>query len=217
VTFKAILFDLDGTLLDTLQDIAECGNRVLAARGLPTHPIEAYRTMVGDGVSMLVKRALPESHRNHKTIEAVCGAYRHEYGKYWNVHARAYDGIPELLDALTARGLRMAVLSNKPHEFTVQCVEQFLPRWRFDVVLGAGDRFPHKPDPASALHVAESLNILPKDILYLGDSDTDMRTAVAAGMYGVGAVWGFRTPQELNDAGAQALAQTPTDVLKMVQ
>src|SRR3972149_3945750 len=120
--FKAILFDLDGTLLDTLEDLGTAANRVLDKYGFPTHPLGTYRYYVGDGATVLMKRALPENKRDDDTVGACVQTFREEYGKGWNVKTRPYDGVAEMLDALAAGGLKMAVLSNKPDEFTKRCV-----------------------------------------------------------------------------------------------
>ncbi len=211
--FRATVFDLDGTLLDTLDDIANSANRVLAARGFPTHPNPHYRTLVGDGVVMLRARALPETHRAEATVQACVGAYEQEYERNWNAQTKPYAGVPELLDALAARGVKLAVLSNKPDRFTQRCVDELLAKWAFEVVLGASDKFPRKPDPASAIEIARRLRVPPAQCLYVGDSGVDMRTALAAGMRAVGALWGFRDEQELLKNGAECLIQEPGDAL----
>ncbi len=212
----AVLFDLDGTLLDTLRDIADSVNRVLQSMGFVPHPADQYRTMVGDGVEILARRALPESHHDAKTVAALAAAYREDYSANWANHSAPYSGIVELLQGLKERGIRTAVLSNKPHAFTVQCVERFLPGGEFEVVQGSGGQFPNKPDPAGALHIAGLMQLPPERFLYLGDTNTDMRTAVAAGMLPVGATWGFRERKELVDAGAKAIADQPIEVLKLL-
>lgn len=217
MTYRATIFDLDGTLLDTLEDLSNSVNRVLAARGFPTHTVDEYRYFVGDGTVMLINRALPEEQRNDATIHACLEAYYEDYGRNWNVKTRPYEGIPEMLDALTDHGLKIAVLSNKRHEFTQRCVECLLPNWTFDAVLGQRDEVNRKPDPAGALEVAGRLKISPADFLYLGDSAVDMKTAIAAGMFPVGVLWGFRPPEELQDAGAQVLIERPLDILNILQ
>jgi len=215
--YQAVLFDLDGTLLDTLEDIGNAMNRVLATRGFPTHPIDAYRSFVGDGMVMLVTRALPENKRDEETIRSCLEVYRADYGRTWNVKTRPYDGVAALLDALTARGLKRAILSNKPHEFTQRCVTELLSDWSFDVVLGQRDGVPLKPDPTGALEIAHTLGIPPAAFLYLGDTPVDMQTATAAGMVPVGVSWGFRTPEELRSSGAQALIERPLEVLGFLE
>lgn len=213
--YAAVLFDLDGTLLDTLADIGDSMNRTLAAFGMPTYPIDRYKTMVGDGVDILVKRAVPESRQDPETLSNVAKAYRDDYAQNWAVKSGPYPGITELLESLAQRKIRLAVLSNKPHEFTLQCVERFLSQVHFDEVVGAG-RFPHKPDPTAAIHIARSLDLEPREFAYLGDTNTDMRTAVSAGMYPIGVTWGFRSRDELIASGAQFLADQPSDVLGLV-
>ena len=214
--FKAVLFDLDGTLLDTLKDIGDAANRVLAGKGFPTHELDAYRYFVGDGTAMLVNRALPGEKRNDNVIRVCLTEFLDDYGRNWNVKTKPYEGIPEMLDALNDRGLKMAILSNKPHEFTKQCATELLSNWNFDVVIGQRDGTPPKPDPAGALEVAKLLNIPPADFLYVGDSGVDMKTAVASGMFPVGVLWGFRSMEELKDNGSLELVDRPSEILSLL-
>lgn len=211
--YQAVLFDLDGTLLDTLADLGNAMNRVLAAQGLPGHPLEAYRYFVGEGARLLVTRALPENRRDEATIAACLAAFQADYNQNWRVETKPYPGIPEMLDALTARGLKLAVLSNKPHDFTQRCVHELLPRWTFEPVFGLRETVPRKPDPAGALEIAACLNIPPAHFLYLGDTAIDMQTARAAGMFPVGALWGFRSAEELVEGGAEVLLEEPLGLL----
>ncbi len=214
--YRAVLFDLDGTLLNTLQDIADSANRVLARLGFPQHPIDAYRYFVGDGMENLARRVLPENHRDQETVARTRAAIDVEYTEHQADTTRRYPGIPDLLTSLTGRAVKMAILSNKPDHSVQSTVRAMLGEWQFDIVLGAGPSRPIKPDPAGALEIARRLDTAPAQFLYLGDTATDMKTAVAAGMYPVGALWGFRTRAELLAAGAQALAQDPADVLTLV-
>jgi phosphoglycolate phosphatase len=214
--FRATIFDLDGTLLDTLDDIANAANRVLAARGFPTHPNPSYRTYVGEGVVKLMLRALPETHQDEATVQACVRAYAQEYERTWKAQTKPYAGVPEMLDALVLCGLKLAVLSNKPDHFTQLCVRELLAKWAFEVVLGASDRFPRKPDPASAIETARRLGVPPAECLYVGDSGIDMQTARAAHMCSVGALWGFRGKEELLKDGAQFLINKPGEVLDLL-
>ena len=215
MSFHAALFDLDGTLLDTLADLAGSMNTVLRHFELPEHPAEAYKQFVGDGVEVLVRRVLPAD-RQDPVFVAECGRLmRAEYGHRWDDQTQPYEGIADLLDGLTAREIPMAVLSNKPHEFTCLCVERLLPRWQFAAVVGASPSLAKKPDPAGALEIAQQLGLEPAKIVYLGDTNTDMQTAVRAGMYPVGALWGFRTAEELLAHGAQTLIRQPTELLQI--
>ena len=215
--FKAILFDLDGTLLDTLEDLGNSVNRVLAERGFPTHDLDRYRYFVGDGAMMMITRALPKQKRKNDVIQACVDEFKKDYSKNWKVKTRLYDGIAEMLDELKARNLKLAVLSNKPHQFTKQSVDKLLSNWRFEIVLGQRDAVPRKPSPEGALEIAEHLNTKPENIIYLGDSDVDMQTAVAAGMFPVGVLWGFRSAKELKDSGAKALVERPSEVLSLLR
>jgi phosphoglycolate phosphatase len=211
--FAAILFDLDGTLIDSLADIADSCNRVLASRGYPVHSYDAYRYFIGDGVKSLLLRCLPPEARAQPGLDQWIAAYNADYAQNWHNKTRPFAGIPEVLDAAKARGLRLAVLSNKPHDFTLRCVQEILAGHRFDRVLGASDQFPHKPNPAAALHIAGEMNLHADQFMYVGDTATDMQTAVAAGMYPLGALWGFRTAEELLAAGAKELLRCPGDLL----
>jgi phosphoglycolate phosphatase len=211
--FRATIFDLDGTLLDTLDDIANAANGVLAARGFPTHPNADYRTFIGEGVVKLMLRALPNTHRDEATGQACVGDYVHEYERTWNALTKPYPGVPEMLDAVAVCGLKLAVLSNKPDHFTQRCMDELLTKWTFDVVLGASDQFPRKPDPASAIETAKRLGVPPAKCLYVGDSGIDMQTARAAHMCAVGALWGFRGQEERLKDGAQFLITKPAVIL----
>jgi phosphoglycolate phosphatase len=214
--FDAVLFDLDGTLLNTLRDIAESANEALAALGFPTHPWQAYAQYVGEGVQVLFTRALPAAQCTPESLARCAEQFREFYRERWFVHTRPYAGVVELLDTLRTRPLRMAVLSNKPHEFTQRCVDRFLGIERFELVFGQREGVPRKPDPAGACEIADRLQITPQRFLYLGDTGTDMRTACSAAMYPVGALWGFRGRDELVDAGAQTLIAEPQELLELL-
>jgi phosphoglycolate phosphatase len=214
--FEAVLFDLDGTLLNTLEDLADSMNETLAALGLPQHPVEAYRRFVGDGVETLVQRAAPAARRDTGLRAELLAGLREQYAHRWSDKSRPYPGIPELLGALDARGVVKAVFSNKPHEFTLLCVSELLREWRFDAVYGLLNGIPSKPDPTGALRIADELTVPPSGFLYLGDTDTDMKTAIAAGMYPAGALWGFRSADELLAAGARSLVAHPLEVLALL-
>lgn len=215
---RAVLFDLDGTLLDTIGDLADAMNAALAANGLPPRPdVQEHKLMVGDGVAAYVLRALPpDKRRDAELIERVTGDYRAAYAAGWRNKTRPYDGVQALLEDLRRREVRLAVLSNKPNDTTRATVEAFLGNERFDVVRGAIDGVPLKPDPAAALAIAEEMHLAADEFAYVGDTATDMQTAGAAGMYAVGALWGFRSARELFDAGAKLLAETPCHVLGLL-
>jgi phosphoglycolate phosphatase len=215
--FEAVLFDLDGTLIDTLNDIGDAVNRVLAKKRYPTHAISNYRNFVGDGSRILIERALPKKYRKEKIIDACLNEYIEDYAHNYNVKSKLYFAIPNLLDRLKAKGLKLGILSNKQDAITKQCVKTFLSKWDFDVVFGQRDSVPRKPDPQGALEVAKRLSIPPSHFLYLGDTAIDMKTAVSAGMFPVGVLWGFRSRKELQENGAGAIIDGPLDVLNLLQ
>ncbi len=214
--YKAILFDLDGTLLDTLEDLATAANRALGTLGLPAHPTDAYRVFVGDGLRTLAERILPGEQRSAAQVDALVAAFEREYSRTWNERTEPYAGVPEMLDRLTGDGYRLSVLSNKPDAFTRLCVEQLLPHWTFAPLYGQRPGVPKKPDPAAALAIAVELDLDPAEMLYLGDTATDMHTARAAGMAAVGVLWGFRTADELRAAGARHLITHPGELAPLL-
>ena len=211
-TFAGVLFDLDGTLLDTLNDIAGAANAVLVQHGFPTHSTLAYRAFVGEGMQVLMKRALPPDHRDDATLAACLDTMKIEYQRHLNQTAQPYPGVAEMISELERRGLRLAVLSNKPDEFTAQCVTTFFRPGQFDPILGLRPDRPRKPDPAGALEVASRWSLPPDRILYLGDSGTDMHTANSAGMYPIAVLWGYRDEDELRSTGARRLLKRPAEL-----
>jgi len=211
---RAVLFDLDGTLADTLADLANATNWALAQLGCPTHAMNSYRHMVGDGARQLCARALPTDRQDR--LDEAAKLMRTRYAEHWHDETRLYPGIADLVAALAKRGLSLAVLSNKPDDFTHQVVAHYFPSNPFQVVRGHLPGVPLKPDPAAALDIARHLNIPANEWLYLGDTNTDMRTACAAGMLTVGVLWGFREREELLENGAQALVERPEQVLTLL-
>lgn len=216
--YKAVIFDLDGTLLDSLEDLADSMNTVLEKCGFPTYPIDNYKYFVGDGMYTLVKRALPESERkDEKTVKKCFLMMKEEYDRRWDNKTRPYSQIPELLNTLDQLGVKKAVLSNKLHEFTKAVVSNLLSDWKFEVVLGQRAQVPKKPDPTGALEIAERLDISPNKFLYLGDTDVDMKTANRAKMHAVGVLWGFREADELLENGAKTLIENPLQLLDLLE
>ena len=210
--FGGAVFDIDGTLLDTLSDIANAANAVLRQHGFPPHPVSTYRDFVGEGVAVLLTRALPADRRDPETVRACLQTMQVEYPRHLNETAQPYPGIPELISELRRRGLRLGILSNKPDAFAIRCIADFFPENAFAPVFGLGPDRPRKPDPAGALEIARRWGLAPGCILYLGDSGTDMQTAVAAGMFPAGVLWGYRDQAELVGAGAKVLLNTPAQL-----
>ena len=210
---KAVLFDLDGTLTNTLDDIADSMNYALNQYGLTSHPVDAYRYMVGNGARILAERAVG---KRTDLLDAVYDAYMERYKNHAADKTRAYEGTTELLKALSERGILICVLSNKPHRDTITVVNHYFPEIHFDAVQGQIEGVPVKPDPAGALTLAEKLNIDPSDFAYLGDTKVDMTCAVKAGMHPFGALWGFRDADELIKAGAEILLKSPPELLAYI-
>lgn len=207
---KAALFDLDGTLTNTLNDIANAMNRSLRLHGLQEFSVNDYRYLVGDGIRKLAERAC----RGQTELE---DSVREEYQAYYREHAQEqttpYDGVNDMLTALRQQGIRLAVLSNKPHADTCAVVARYFPEIGFEAVRGQIEGTPVKPDPAGALAIAEEMGMKPDEFIYLGDTATDMQCAVNAGMRPIGVLWGFRTAEELLESGAQALIEHPSQLM----
>lgn len=210
----AVIFDLDGTLLNTLGDLRAATNHALEVRGLPPHSMEEIRQFIGNGIRLLICRAMPEG-----TPEAEIDAALDDFKAYYaaHIHDRTvpYDGIPQLLTALRKRGIKVAVLSNKIDSASQQLIEYFFPG-KTDVVFGEHVGVPRKPDPTSCRMVMQQLGVQPEQVLYVGDSGTDMQTAKNAGLYAVGVTWGFRSKEVLLEDGADVLVHRPEQILQIL-
>ncbi|MDR2627061.1 MAG: HAD family hydrolase [Dysgonamonadaceae bacterium] len=211
--FKAVIFDLDGTLIDSIYDIADAMNRTLAKYAFPVHSYEAYRYFVGRGLRNLVLSSLPEGARDENTVNECFKALLQDYRENCLVKTKLYDEIDDLLDILSGKKMKLAVLSNKADEITQKIAARLLASRHFDVIMGDTERFPRKPDPQSALFIAKKWNIPPPEILYLGDTGIDMETANRAGMFAVGVSWGFRKRDELERYGAKRIIDKPLELL----
>lgn len=209
---QAVLFDLDGTLLDTLEDLAAAMNRSLTACGWPTHALSAFREFIGDGARMLAERALPEAARSEPEIDRLLAEFAPDYGQNWAVETRIYPGIERMLERLEQQGVQLAVLSNKPDRYMPAIRTRFFAQVPFRLFRGQCEGIPRKPDPAGARLIAQELGVVPGDILYVGDSDIDMHTAAAAGMRACGVLWGYRDGEHLRAAGAQMLVSDPLEI-----
>lgn len=216
-TFKGIIFDLDGTLIDSLADIATAANNVLERFGFSPHPVEAYKTFVGDGVNVLMERIVPGQEITDEFRLKFLMAWKDAYAVQWKIQTRPYEGIPELVAKLKEDGYRMGVLSNKPQEFTQACVAEFFEPGLMDPVWGLCETRPKKPDPKGALEMAAAWKLEPSEVLYVGDTNTDMQTAVNAGMWPLGVAWGFRPRSELESCGAKAVMDHPSEILPLLK
>lgn len=206
--YTTVLFDLDGTLLNTIDDLAGSANRVCAAHGWPQYPVERYRYFVGNGIPKLVERFSPESARSPEQLAATLQEFDAQYGAHMFDKTAPYPGMPELLARLHARGVRMAVYSNKADEFAGDVVARYFAPALFELVRGARPGVPAKPAPEGTRALLAALGADPAagKVLYVGDSNVDVATAHNAGLPCCGVLWGFRTRQELQEAGAEYLA-----------
>ncbi|MDE6595815.1 MAG: HAD-IA family hydrolase [Oscillospiraceae bacterium] len=213
---KTIIFDLDGTLLDTLADLADSANYTMEQMGYPIHPVDSYRYFVGNGVPKLLERCLPEDKRTEENIQTA----RTIFAEYYNIHfadkTKPYDGVAELLEKLRKSGVKMAVASNKSDEFTVSLVKRFFGN-AFDMIQGGKADVPKKPAPDIVYGIMEKLGAVPENTYFAGDSNVDMYTAKNAGIKAIGCLWGFRTKEELLEGGADFLAESPMDIYKILE
>ncbi len=208
---KAVIFDLDGTLLNTIEDIADSCNHVLNLLGHPPHPTQAYNYFVGHGIRSLVQSILPEAHRSKVEIDNGVALVSDHYNNNWKSKTRIYPGIVGLLKSLSHKNLPINILSNKNESMVQTMVCSFLPEFSFTNVWGAIDHAEKKPHPGRALAMAATLGIKPSDFMFIGDSKVDMQTAKNAGMISVGVTWGFRTRKELQEHEAQIIIDQPME------
>jgi phosphoglycolate phosphatase len=217
MSYEAVIWDVDGTLLNTLQDQADATNAALIAFDYPPHPADAYRYLIGGGLRRLIEGILPDDVAPTEDIIAqLSGEYKLQYEEHWNKTTAPYDGVPETLDILKTLNVPMAVLSNKPEAFLHKVVAEFLSRWTFQVVIGQRDDMPHKPDPAGIFAILEQLGLEASQAIYVGDTPGDIETALNAGVKAVGVEWGFRSREELLRAGADVVLKNPVELLNLL-
>lgn len=212
---KTVIFDLDGTLLDSIEDIASSMNKVLESLQLPTHKIEDYKHFVGGGVDILVENALNNQSKEIK--DEVTKRFKIEYDGKLHSKTLPYDGIYELLDELKKLDINLAVLSNKPHEFTVSYVNHFFKNYNFKEIHGQKKDVPKKPDPKAALDIVKCLDSSCENTYFIGDTKIDMQTAKSANMTAIGVLWGFRDEKELRENGADFIVKEPLEIINIIK
>lgn len=216
MTYKAVIFDLDGTLVNSIQDIADAMNKALKVYDYPLHSYEAYKDFIGKGIKSLVIKALPESKRNNAQITRSFNTMMEIYSNQCTIKTNAYSGIIELLDALKSSQIKLSVLSNKEDKLTKKVVSALLPNY-FETVDGLTIEAHKKPNPIKAIEISNRLNIKPEDIIYVGDTDVDMQTANNANFFAVGVSWGFRSKEELIANGAKLVIDHPLELLNILE
>lgn len=214
---KALIFDLDGTLLDSLPDIAAATNAVLADNQLPTHPLQDYNYFVGNGRRELIYKAVPEHIRSDaERFSQLLAEYDARYLNQWQKSTKPFPGIPAMLTMLQSLKLKLGILSNKPDTFTQTMVQELLSDWQFDAVSGAIESIPHKPDPTSANKMLQDLKTTASETFFIGDTSIDIQTALRCNITPIGVLWGFRTRSELESAGAAHIVNTPGEIVDLV-
>lgn len=213
---KAILFDLDGTLVNSLFDLADGVNRAIASMGYPTHPVEAFKYFVGDGIPKMIERALPQKQRNQTTINEVKDIFLSYYSVHYADNTCVYPGMLDLVNTLKDLGFKVAVVTNKDQNMANEVVTTLYGNV-FDLILGKRDGIPTKPDPTAALMAMKELNVKPNECIFIGDSGMDVATAVNSGAVPVGELWGFRQEDELLANGAKYIISEPKELLDIIK
>lgn len=213
---KLVIFDLDGTLLNTLQDLADCTNYILRKRNYPEHPLDSFRYFVGDGIRKLIERAIPENERFSENIDNIMADFLSYYHLHHADKTAPYQGIIPVLSELNRKNILIAVASNKAHELMAPIMEHYFPKIRFAAAIGNRKGIPTKPDPAIVKGILQLTNISEIETLYFGDTSVDMKTAAAAGIRKIGVLWGFRDSEELISAGADQLITKPEEITKII-
>ena len=213
---KLVIFDLDGTLLDTIADLAESANYALKQLGYPTHPVDTIRTFVGNGINKLLERALPAQEQTEENVMRM----RSHFVPYYDIHnadlSSPYPGIVSLLEDLQAKGILLGVASNKYQAATVKLVKQYFPTIDFVEILGQREGINVKPDPTIVFDILKKSNVSPEEVLYVGDSGVDMQTAINAGVDAVGVTWGFRPRAELESFHPMGLIDEASELMKFI-
>lgn len=211
---RLVIFDLDGTLVNTIADLADSVNHALQHFGFPAHDYSEFPYFVGNGIYKLIERALPEPHRDTATIKSVKSEFMQRYMQHCTDKSTVYPGVAELLRELSARGVKVAVASNKVHEATVSMMSELFPDTAFACVLGQRDGVPTKPDPSIVFEILQVAGVEPAEVLYVGDSGVDMQTAHNAGLTAVGVTWGLRPESELRQHNADIIIHSPQELLE---
>lgn len=213
--YTTVIFDLDGTLLNTIEDIADSINCALEKNGFSTHSVAQYKLFIGEGIETLVRKATGLLSGSDEIVGKCLADAKEEYHRRWNNKSHIYDGVANMLDELDRLGVMVCVLSNKPHDFTVLAQKEYFSKWNFGYFNGARDEVPHKPDSAGALEIADLIGVSADECVFVGDSAIDINTAINAGMLPVGVSWGFSRVESIIEAGAKKVLNEPSDLLEL--
>lgn len=214
--FKGVIFDLDGTLINTLEDIADAANEVLKKHQIQTHPVDSYRQFVGDGLKMLIRRMIPAGKQTEENIDLLSRSFKDIYGQRWNRKSKPYNGVENMLKTLRENKVKLAVFSNKPDQFTHLCIEKYFHSSLFSYVRGYLDDIPKKPDPTGVFRIADQLELKPEQMVFVGDSAIDIKTGKNAGIPTIGVEWGFRDRQELEENRADRIVKHPSEITEFI-
>lgn len=217
MAIKLIIFDLDGTLVDSIEGLGTAMNKVLETHGYPVHKIEDYKNFVGSGIRKLVMRSLPLEHRHPEVVDLCYEEMLKSYAKHYAVGMSLYKDIDIVLNELIAKDIKFAINTNKNHEMAEKVAERFLGDWPFVKVIGASEKYEIKPSPKGALHIAKSVNVKPSECVYIGDSEVDLLTANNAGMHAILVTWGFRTEEQLLILNPEVLVRKPLEILEQLE
>ncbi len=213
--FNAVFFDLDGTLANSVEDLANSVNYVLAQYGFPTHKTECYKYFAGDGILKMIERAVPSQHSSDPIVFELKDRFMEYYAEHYADNTVSYDGLTEIVDCLKKKGIKLAVVTNKAQEMAEKVVKKLFEN-SFDYILGLRDGIPAKPDPTGILMAMKELNVEPEECAFVGDTGMDVAGGVNAGAYPIGVLWGFREKEELVKFGAKAFASTADELLNIL-
>ncbi|MCI6233370.1 MAG: HAD family hydrolase [Selenomonas sp.] len=216
-TYRAAIFDLDGTLVNSLDDLADSANAMLSSYGFPTHPVDPYRYFVGNGSRKLIERCLPKEQGSDPAfVDEALARYKEIYAQHTQDKTRPYDGIQDMLDELQRRHIPLGICTNKHQSAAEDIVNAMFPAGTFQSIMGDQPSLPRKPDPKKVLMIAEKFGVGPSAVAYFGDTSVDMDTAKNAGFFPVGVLWGFRPKEELVEHGAKVLLEKPMELFEKV-